>query len=93
MALVALAIKCEGPGPIFDRQERRSSDGRRFNLFTFRTRQHDAEDARPEWARQPTRVGEWLRYTRIEALPQLVNVLRGEISMIEAGASPNAFWD
>lgn len=67
MAFVALAIKCEGPGAIFARQERRSSDGRRFNLFTFRTTQHDPENVRPVWARQPTRIGEVLRFTRIDA--------------------------
>ena len=93
MAFVAIAIKCESAGPIFKRQERVSADGRRFDLLTFRTTAHDPENVRAVWARQPTRVGKLLRYTRIEVLPQLVNVLRGDISMIEASASPNAFWD
>jgi putative colanic acid biosynthesis UDP-glucose lipid carrier transferase len=93
MAFVALAIRCESPGPIFERQVRVSSDGRRFKRLTFRTRAHDPKNVRPVWARQPTRVGAFIRYARIEDLPQLINVLRGEISVIDAGATPNAFWD
>jgi lipopolysaccharide/colanic/teichoic acid biosynthesis glycosyltransferase len=59
-------------------------------MLKFRTVVHDPEGTRPVWARQPTRIGEFLRYTRIDALPQLINVLHGEMSFIDpAGGSPS----
>lgn len=93
LASVAAAIKCETSGPIFERQERVGSAGRRFKLLTFRTTVHDPEHPGPVWAREVTRVGHFLRYTRIDALPQLINVLRGDIRMIETDAYPNPFFD
>jgi len=93
MLFVALAIKCETPGPVFERQDRAGYGGRRFKLLTFRTAVHDAKNRHPTWAREPTRVGALLRYTRIDGLPQLINVLRGDIGLIDAGTSSGAFWD
>ena len=81
MILVALAIKWEDPGPIFERQTC-IVRGRRFQLLKFRTTASDAEHTRPVWARKTTQIGELLRYTRIESLPQLFNVLRGEMSLL-----------
>lgn len=93
LALVAVAIKCGSVGPIFERRERVAPTGRRFALLTFRTTAHDTQGAVPAWAREPTRVGEFLRYTRMDALPLLINVLRGDIGVIEAALFPSAFWD
>jgi lipopolysaccharide/colanic/teichoic acid biosynthesis glycosyltransferase len=88
MLLVALAIKWEGPGPIFERQTRIGRGGRRFELLEFRTRAPDPQ----VWTRKTTQVGEFLRYTRIDRLPQLLNVLRGEISVVDPeGNSPSLF--
>lgn len=90
MVTVALAIKCESLGPILDRQSCIGSGGRRFRMLKFCTSVHDPGRSTPAWARQMTRVGRLLRYTRIEGLPQLVNVLRGEMSIIDGdGASPS----
>ena len=81
LVLVALALKCEGSGPIFVRQECLGRGGRRFKLLRFRTRLHDPERLRPIWAEDITGLGRFLQYTRIEGLPQLINVLRGDISL------------
>src|SRR5919197_292543 len=83
MLFVALAIKWEGPGSIFERQTCIGRGGRRFQMLKFRTMLPDPERTMPVWARKTTRVGEFLRYTRIECLPQLMNVLRGEMSSLD----------
>jgi lipopolysaccharide/colanic/teichoic acid biosynthesis glycosyltransferase len=82
MLLVAVVIKCEGPGPLL---ERHSCIGRagRFQMLRFRTSIYDPNRMLPTWARELTPVGQFLRSTRIEALPQLVNVLWGEMSLTD----------
>jgi lipopolysaccharide/colanic/teichoic acid biosynthesis glycosyltransferase len=55
-------------------------------MLKFRTTMHDAEHTTPAWAQRTTRVGEFLRYTRIEDVPQLINVIRGEMSMLDRDA-------
>ena len=87
MVIVTLAIRCDSPGPVFYRQERVGLGGRRFNLLKFRSMIEDAEpEGRPVWAAQNdnrvTRVGRFIRRMRIDELPQLFNVLRGEMSMV-----------
>jgi lipopolysaccharide/colanic/teichoic acid biosynthesis glycosyltransferase len=83
MLIVALAINLESAGPVLDRQTCIGRGGRRFQMLKFRTTVHDPRLATPAWAQKTTQVGEFLRYTRIEDLPQLINVLRGEMSMID----------
>jgi exopolysaccharide biosynthesis polyprenyl glycosylphosphotransferase len=85
--MVALAIKLDSPGPVSYRQERVGLGGRRFRLLKLRSMRQDAEaDGRPVWAAAEddriTRVGRFIRCTRIDELPQLFNVLRGEMSMV-----------
>ena len=90
MLFVALAIRREGPGPIFERQTCIGRGGRRFQMLKFRTIVHDPEHRMPVWAQNPTQIGQFLRYTRIERLPQLFNVLRGEMSLVDPdGSSPS----
>ena len=85
--LVSLAIKWESPGPVF---ERRNCVGRRgrFDKLEFRTTVYDPQKLNTMWMRKLTPLGEVLRYTRIDALPQLVNVLRGEMSLLGDGHLP-----
>ena len=87
MALVALAIKLESPGPALFRQPRLGQNGRVFILNKFRSMRPDAEkDTGPVWSQQEdpriTRVGAFLRRTRLDELPQLFNVLVGDMSFI-----------
>ncbi|MCW3476913.1 TIGR03013 family XrtA/PEP-CTERM system glycosyltransferase [Limobrevibacterium gyesilva] len=86
MALAAVLIRLDSPGPILYRQERVGLQGRVFTLMKFRSMRVDAEARGPAWAAQKdprvTRIGAFLRRTRIDELPQLVNVLRGEMSFV-----------
>jgi len=88
MIIVALAIKWESPGPVLDRRSCIGCNGRRFQMLKFRTAVHDPEHATPAWAQRTTGVGQFLRYTRIDVLPQLINVLRGEMTLIDSFSSP-----
>ena len=87
MLAIGLAIRATSPGPALLRQERMGLDGRRFQLLKFRTMRADAEaDTGPVWA-QPdddrrTALGALLRRWNLDELPQLVNVLRGEMSLV-----------
>jgi lipopolysaccharide/colanic/teichoic acid biosynthesis glycosyltransferase len=89
MLLAALAIKCESPGPMLEKQPCIGAGGRRFELLNFRTT--DYRQPRVGRARNLTQVGQVLRYTRIEALPQLINVLRGEMSILHIDKDPPSF--
>jgi exopolysaccharide biosynthesis polyprenyl glycosylphosphotransferase len=84
--LVACLIKLESRGPVMYRQERVGLRGKVFTLLKFRSMRVDAEAAGPRWAteRDPriTRVGTFIRAQRIDELPQLLNVLRGEMSIV-----------
>ena len=86
-AVVPLAIKLDSPGPVFFRQERVGEGGRTFQVMKFRSMRADAEKGTgPVWARdrddRVTRVGRFIRKTRIDEIPQLINVLRGEMSFV-----------
>jgi sugar transferase (PEP-CTERM system associated) len=86
-ALLIPAIRLESPGPAFYTQKRVGLGGRAFTMIKFRSMRHDAERAgRAQWASagdpRITRLGRWLRRTRLDELPQLVNVLRGDMSFI-----------
>jgi sugar transferase (PEP-CTERM system associated) len=81
-----LAIRWEGPGPVLYRQERVTLDGRVFLILKLRTMRVNAEANGAVWAEKRdtriTRVGNILRRARIDELPQLVNILRGEMSFV-----------
>ena len=97
IGFIALAIKLDSSGPIFCRKPRIGLNGRRFFVFSFRTTIYDPERASGwliwDWRARETRVGRFLCYTRIEDLPQLINVLRGEITLIGAEGKPGIFAD
>ena len=86
LLIVALLIKLESPGPVLYRQERVGLRGRCFHLWKFRSMRTDAEASGPVWAAchdpRVTVVGAFIRAHRIDELPQLVNVLRGEMSLV-----------
>jgi sugar transferase (PEP-CTERM system associated) len=87
MLVTALAVRLESPGPVIYRQERVGRGGRPFTCLKFRSMRADAEaDGKARWAGanddRVTRIGRFIRKTRIDELPQLVNVLRGEMSFV-----------
>ncbi|MBT2572886.1 exopolysaccharide biosynthesis polyprenyl glycosylphosphotransferase [Bacillus sp. ISL-51] len=86
MALFSILICLESPGPAFYKQERVGKNGRAFHLYKLRSMKIDAEKSGAVWAlkKDPrvTKVGAFIRRTRIDELPQLLNVLRGEMSLI-----------
>jgi exopolysaccharide biosynthesis polyprenyl glycosylphosphotransferase len=85
MALTAAAIAADSPGPVVCSQIRVGRFGKPFKLYKFRSMAADAAD-NPRWARENapriTRVGRFIRAARIDALPQLLNVLAGDMSMV-----------
>ncbi len=87
MLLTVLAIKLDSPGPVIYRQERVGKGGRLFWCLKFRSMRCDAEgDGVARWATKNdsrvTRVGAFLRKTRIDELPQLISVLNGQMSLV-----------
>ncbi len=87
MLLAALAVKLEDRGPVFYSQERVGKDGKTFFVHKFRSMRVDAEKGgKPQWAAQNdprvTRVGNFMRKTRIDELPQILNVFKGEMSFV-----------
>jgi sugar transferase (PEP-CTERM system associated) len=87
LALAMLAVALDSGRPVFYAQERVGAGGKRFRILKLRTMRSDAEaDGRPRWAdvndTRVTRVGTFLRRTRIDELPQLWNVLIGEMSFV-----------
>ncbi len=87
MLLTASLVQIDSPGPVLYRQQRVGMHGGQFTLLKFRSMTVDAEEAaNPRWASQQdprvTRVGSIIRSLRVDELPQLLNVLRGEMSMI-----------
>jgi len=87
LPVLAIVIKVDSPGPVFYRQKRVGRAGRDFELLKLRSMVVDAEqDGQARWAEQydkrVTRVGLFLRRTRLDELPQLLNVLHGEMSLV-----------
>lgn len=87
MAAVAVGVKLDSPGPVFYSQERVGLNGKTFRIHKFRSMRQDAEKGSgPVWAQENdprvTRVGAFIRKTRLDELPQLFNVLIGEMSLV-----------
>ncbi|MCC6284805.1 MAG: undecaprenyl-phosphate glucose phosphotransferase [Phycisphaerales bacterium] len=96
MLISALAVRLSGPGPVIFRQRRVGWGGEEFWIYKFRTMRHgeeeqapcidDLDDATKAWTQRDdpriTRVGRWLRRTSLDELPQLFNVLKGEMSLV-----------
>ncbi|WRP08776.1 sugar transferase [Rossellomorea aquimaris] len=86
LVIFSIAIKLDTKGTVFYRQVRVGVKGKYFELLKLRTMEMDAEKDGPRWAGtndpRVTRIGKYLRKTRFDELPQLINVLKGDMSMI-----------
>ncbi len=86
LVIFSIAIKLDTKGTVFFRQVRVGVKGKYFQLLKLRTMEMDAEKDGPRWAAnndpRVTRIGKYLRKTRIDELPQLINVLKGDMSII-----------
>lgn len=97
MALIALLIRLDSPGPAFFRQERLGKDGRPFIILKFRSMRLDAEKNGPQWADKDdprcTRLGSILRKSRLDEIPQLWNILKGEMSFVGPRPERQCFYE
>ncbi|MCB0089122.1 MAG: exopolysaccharide biosynthesis polyprenyl glycosylphosphotransferase, partial [Caldilineaceae bacterium] len=86
MLLTALLVKLDSPGPVFYAQERMGLDARPFKMLKFRSMRTDAESAGPGWTvpddPRKTKLGGFMRSVNLDELPQLINVLIGDMSLV-----------
>jgi sugar transferase (PEP-CTERM system associated) len=97
LPIIALAIYLESGTPILFRQTRVGHRGKEFQLLKFRSMVQDAEKNGPQWARKQdrrvTRVGKFIRKSRLDEIPQLFNVFRGEMSLVGPRPERRVFCD
>lgn len=84
--IVAILIKCDSKGPVIYQQERSGKNGKTFMLYKFRSMYIDAENEGAKWAAENdtrcTRIGKFLRKSRVDEIPQFINIIKGDMSIV-----------
>lgn len=97
MVLIGAWVWVDSKGPAIYRQERLGKDGVPFVMYKFRTMYINAEENGPQWARSDdercTKLGRMLRKTRIDELPQLINIIKGDMSFVGPRPERKCFYD
>ena len=97
LAIVSLLIVLDSPGGAIFKQERLGKNGKKFTLYKFRTMRLDAEKDGAQWASQDddrcTRVGKILRASRIDEFPQLINIIKGDMSIVGPRPERKCFYE
>ncbi len=95
MVIVAIAIKLDSPGPVLSKREQWGSQGHKFQMFSFRTESHALQGSNRLSDQPPqfTQIGAFLYWMRIDSLPQLINVLCGDLTIIGTGWRHSDFAD
>ena len=97
MLLIALWIRLDSPGPALFKQERLGKNGKPFTMIKFRSMRTDAEKDGPQWAKKEddrvTKVGRFIRATRLDELPQLWNIFTGAMSIVGPRPERACFYD
>lgn len=97
MVIIAILIRMDSEGPVLFRQERLGEGGKPFVMYKFRSMRLDAEANGPQWANKNddrcTKLGKILRRSRLDELPQLINILKGEMSFVGPRPERAYFYD
>lgn len=97
MIIIGLLVKWDSKGPAIFKQERLGLNGKPFIMYKFRSMHVDAESAGPRWADKNdarcTKLGKYLRKTRLDELPQVINILNGTMSVVGPRPERACFYD